>query len=281
LKTLSALDLIESYDAVLLDAYGVLVDATGVLPHAVAFIEALRARQKPFYIVTNDASRLEENIEARFARLGLAIEAAQIVTSAGLLTKHFAQNDLQGAPTLVLGSEDAHTYVRRAGGQVLTPGSGAASQARAVVICEATGPRTVSDVECVIDTVVARREGQRPIDLILCNPDLIYPKSPGRYGLTSGALMALVEGSLKTRLHPSLLPPIARLGKPFPEIFAEAARRAGGGKLALVGDQLGTDILGAKNAGMDAVLVGTGLTQVRPGETLEPAPHFLLPNLAL
>jgi ribonucleotide monophosphatase NagD (HAD superfamily) len=93
--------------------------------------------------------------------------------------------------------------------------------------------------------------------------------------------MALVEGSLKTRLHPSLLPPIARLGKPFPEIFAEAARRAGGGKLALVGDQLGTDILGAKNAGMDAVLVGTGLTQVRPGETLEPAPHFLLPNLAL
>jgi ribonucleotide monophosphatase NagD (HAD superfamily) len=171
--------------------------------------------------------------------------------------------------------------VRRAGGKLVLPSQGPQGDVRAVVICMASGPSTVNDVECVIDTVVARREAGRPIDLILCNPDLIYPKSPGRYGLTSGALMALVEQSLTTRLHPSLMPPVARLGKPFPEIFAEAARRAGGGKLALVGDQLGTDILGAKNAGIDAVLVGTGLTQVRPGQTLTPTPDFLLQDLAL
>lgn len=281
MKTIAASHLFETYDAVLLDAYGVLVDAQGVLPHAVAFIEALKKRAKPFFIVTNDASRLPQSIAQRFAKLGLPIAAEQIVTSGGLLTNHYEKANLHQASTLLVGSDDAMTYVREAGGVPKRPLGAVHPDARVVVICDATGSEAVSDIECVIDTVVARRDRGEDIDLILCNPDLIYPRSPGRFGLTSGAMMALVEASLKTRLHPAVMPTITRLGKPYPEIFAEAARRAGPGRLALVGDQLGTDILGATRFGIDAVLVGTGLTQVNDGVQLQPEPTYFLPDLRL
>lgn len=281
LQTLAARELFSRYDALLLDAYGVLVNAHGVLPHAVNFIEALRARNMPFFIVTNDASRLPETIAARFAGLGLNIAADQIVTSAGLLPDCFNQQGLQGCKTVVVGSDDAMTYVQRAGGVAVRPAACVEADARAVVICDATGSQTVADVEHVIDLVVHRRERGEPIDLILCNPDLIYPKSPGHFGLTSGALMLLVEASLKTKLHPSAMPPIHRLGKPFDNIFAEAVRRAGTRKVGLIGDQLGTDILGANTFGIDSLLVGTGLTQVTPGQALDPMPSFYVPNLAL
>jgi HAD superfamily hydrolase (TIGR01450 family) len=51
------------------------------------------------------------------------------------------------------------------------------------------------------------------------------------------------------------------IGKPSPLMFRIALRRAGceAGEAVMVGDQLDTDILGARRAGVDSVLVETGL----------------------
>jgi HAD superfamily hydrolase (TIGR01509 family) len=48
-----------------------------------------------------------------------------------------------------------------------------------------------------------------------------------------------------------------RLGKPEPHLFAEAARRLAiePARLVMVGDQLETDIAGARAAGIDAALL--------------------------
>ena len=56
------LDIISSYEAILIDAYGVLVDARGELPNARTFVEELNANKTNFLIVTNDASRSHEEI---------------------------------------------------------------------------------------------------------------------------------------------------------------------------------------------------------------------------
>lgn len=280
MKTIACQHLFDTYEALLLDAYGVLVDASGVLPHAVEFIAALRRHNKPFYIVTNDASRLPGVIAARFVRLGLPIAAEQIITSVSLLVRHFAAANLQGAKTLVLGPPDAQATVSEAGGVPLGP-KAIGTDLRAVVVCDAGGENLMADVECAIDAVVAACRQGRPMDLILCNPDLIYPRGPGRFGLTSGSTMLLIEAALKTCLTPQQMPKVTRLGKPYAGIFDEAVRRAGTRKVALVGDQLGTDILGAKTYGIDAILIGTGLTQVGSGVTLEPEPDCFLPTLEL
>ena len=47
--------LIERYDILLFDAYGVLVHSTGALPGAIELIDRLNQIGKTYYILTNDA----------------------------------------------------------------------------------------------------------------------------------------------------------------------------------------------------------------------------------
>ena len=60
--------LLERYDGLLIDAYGVLVDGRGLLPSAAALLAELGRRGTPFAIVTNDASRSPATYVARLAR---------------------------------------------------------------------------------------------------------------------------------------------------------------------------------------------------------------------
>ncbi len=61
-------------------------------------------------------------------------------------------------------------------------------------------------------------------------------------------------------------------GKPERPLFDETVRRVGGDRPLMVGDRLDTDIAGAVNAGIDSLLVLTGVTglselvRARPGE---------------
>ena len=50
-------ELLDRHAGVLLDAYGVLVDARGALPAAAPLIAELERRALPWAVVTNDASR--------------------------------------------------------------------------------------------------------------------------------------------------------------------------------------------------------------------------------
>ena len=76
-------ELLGRYDGVLLDVYGVLMDARGPLPGAVELLAALAER--PYAIVTNDASRSPATYAARFANHGIAVPADRFVTSGSLL----------------------------------------------------------------------------------------------------------------------------------------------------------------------------------------------------
>src|SRR5215831_1125424 len=95
-------ELLERYDGLLLDVYGVLLDARGALPGARELIAELGRRGKPFAIVTNDASRSPATYADRFARLGLAIDADRVVTSGSLLPDHLRRLG-SGLRTCVLG----------------------------------------------------------------------------------------------------------------------------------------------------------------------------------
>ncbi|MCE9578277.1 MAG: HAD-IA family hydrolase [Deltaproteobacteria bacterium] len=268
--------LLDRYDGVLLDAYGVLNDARGALPHARELIAALNARGQRFAIVTNDASRSPATLAARFAGMGMAIAPAQIVTSGQLIAPHLRGLGL-GADhrCLVLGTDDSRAYVAAADIEVVDLAH--RDPIDAIAVCDDAGSPFLAGIEAALSAAIRAMDAGRPIALVLPNPDLVYPKGPGEFGFTAGAMALLIETALLRR-HADA-PRFAHLGKPQPLPFALAAERLGTRRLLMIGDQLETDIAGARAAGLDAALVA-GVSRWTPERT-GPAPTWLLDSLAL
>lgn len=252
--TLSALR--RRYDGFLLDAYGVLVDKERALPGAAALLAGLARDGVPWLVVTNSASRLPETLSAEFAALGLAVPAERILTSGALLADPSAVPGLRGCRALVLGPEEACAYAARAGARVVELSAGA--DAEAVIVADQKGVRWPEHLDWTASLMLRRLDAGQALQLILCNPDLIYPVGPGRVGFTAGGLAAMLEALLRER-WPRHAPGFLRLGKPARPIFDTARRRLGARHPVMLGDQLATDIAGAASAGIDSVLLASGL----------------------
>ncbi len=272
-------ELLARYDGLLIDAYGVLVDAVSALPGATALIAELTRRGIAYAIVTNDASRSAATYVRRFASLGLTIPEGHIVTSGSLLPGYFRDRGLAGARTLVLGTDDSYAFVREGGGipVALTPGM----EVDAVAICDDSGTPFLDGIELALSAIVRAVEAGRRPALVLPNPDLVYPKGGGELGFTAGAMALLVEAALERRFPGAGLV-FDHLGKPERHLFRAGAdlvsRQLGRpARVAMIGDQLETDVAGARAAGLDvALLQGVSKWDARA----KIAPTYLLASLA-
>ncbi len=265
--------LLESYDGVLLDAFGVLVDGSGALPGASALISELARRGMPYAIVSNDASRSRDTFARRFARLGLAMAPDRFVTSGTLLPAYFEAHP--GARTLVLGTDDSCAFVEQGGAVVLDLRDGI--ELDAVAICDDGGTPFLDGMEIAISGIVrAVRAGRRPL-LVCPNPDLVYPKATGEYGITAGAMAVLIETVL-ARLLPGANLLFDRLGKPAPHLMQAAAKhlKLDDRRVVMIGDQLETDVAGALAAGIDVALLD-GISRWDPKSAI--VPTYLLARI--
>jgi len=272
-------DLLDRYDGVLLDVYGVLTNAHGALPGARELLVELARRGKPYAIVTNDASRSQATYVGRFASFGLTVPAERIVTSGSLLPGHMRARGLTGARCVVLGTADSVAYVRAGGGEIVELAPGV--DLDALIVCDDAGYDFLAGLELSLSAVVRAIEAGRAPALVLPNPDLVYPKSAGELGFTAGAIALLIETVLARRF-PALAPRFARLGKPEPHLFVEASRLLdlAPARLVMVGDQLETDIAGAHSAGVAAALLEGVSRWDHARGNAHVTPEYLLASLA-
>ncbi|MEO1335191.1 MAG: HAD-IA family hydrolase, partial [Myxococcota bacterium] len=233
----------------------------GALNGAPKMIEALNARAYPYWVVTNDASRLPTTAAKRYASLGLPIKEDRIITAGSLLSGYFARNGWQGKPCLVVGPPDSAAYVAEAGGDVLDWADKDLSRAEAVIVGDEGGFDFIAHMNLALSAIFARLDTGRSMRFVLPNPDLIYPAAPGRFGFTAGSMALWFEAALAHRYpdHPPIT--FERLGKPYAAIYEAAMARAGSRNVVMVGDQIETDIRGARAVGIDAALVTFGLTR--------------------
>ena len=251
--------LIANYSVLLLDAYGVLVHSSGALPGAARLIDSLNLHKKPYYIVTNDAAKLPATSSKLFQSFGLAIAPDRIITSGSLLVDYFAGNQLKDAPCAVLGPADSARYVELAGGKVVA----ARDPFEVLVIGDESGYPFLETVDTVLSGLFKKFDSGADIHLVLPNPDLIYPKGDQGFGIASGSIALILEAALQRRYPARPALKFARLGKPHAAIFREALERSGTRDMVMLGDQPETDIRGAVEFGLDAVLVGTGIANVK------------------
>ncbi len=269
----SADALVDRYDGLLLDAYGVLMTEAGPLPGAAEFIARLQRLRMPFCVLTNDAAKLPTTTARRLQGMGIDVPAECVVTSGSLLLAHFAQHGLTGAACAVLGPQDSVRYVIEAGGRIV----GADADFEVLVIGDESGFDFIETMDAALSMLFARLDRGERVHLVVPNPDLVYPAGPGAFGFAAGTLAAMFEGALALRYPGRGDLRFVRLGKPHAAIFAEGLHRIGTRNAAMIGDTLETDICGANAAGIDSILIGTGVStphwpttppELRPAATL-------------
>ncbi len=253
-------ELLVPYEHFLLDAFGVLVHASGALPGAANFLHQVRESGKSIAIVTNDSSKLPEQATDRFKRYGLTIEESEIYTSGMLLSDYFRTNQLVGSRCMVLGPSGSEEYVRRAGG-IVTPIC-SNTDYDAVVCCDDAGYPFLDTLDTVVSALFRMIDNGRQPRLILPNPDIIYNKSETTFGFTAGAAAMLLESAIQRR-YQGLELVVDRLGKPASGLFEVALAGFDREFAVMIGDQLETDIAGACAVGIDSILVESGIAAHR------------------
>jgi len=269
--------LFSHYAGMLIDAYGVLVDQSGVLPGAVELVSRLEVDERPWYILSNDASRLPETTAADYSALGLEVAPEHIINSGSLMAEWFEANHRVGASCVVLGPPDSERAVEAAGGVVRPVDD--AGLFDVLVIGDESGFPFLETVDRVLSLLIQAFERGRPPRLLCPNPDLIYPAGPGTFGFTSGTIASIFENALERRYPGRRETSFARLGKPDPRMYEVAVDRAGTHNLVMLGDQLATDIAGAAAARLDSVLLLSGVSTREELAQSEIQPTYLMQGL--
>ncbi|MFT3697206.1 MAG: HAD hydrolase-like protein [Kofleriaceae bacterium] len=153
-------------------------------------------------------------------------------------------------------------------------------QIDAIAICDDDGFDFLRGIELALSMIVRAVEAGRTPHLILPNPDLVYPKGGGDLGFTAGAIALLLEAALARRF-PNHGLRFTHLGKPQPLLFATAAKQLGLApeQLVMIGDQLETDIAGARAAGCKSALLAGVSKWEHARDHAHVTPDYLLEKL--
>jgi HAD superfamily hydrolase (TIGR01450 family) len=269
-------ELIERYDAILFDAYGVLVHSEGALPGASETISTLNSTRKPYAIVTNDASKLPDTAAKRYQDFGLDISPDRILSSGMLLRDYFVRHGLRGANCTVLGTDGSRHFVEQAGGKIVS----ATETCDVLVIGDENGFPFVETVDAALSSLFQAIDKDRTVRLVVPNPDLIFPHGRGGFGIAAGSVALIFEAALRRRYPDREDLVFDRLGKPQPDLYTSAIRMLESRNAVMIGDQLETDIAGAVSSGIDSVLIATGVSQVEKSVTTNGVrPTYWMPSL--
>ena len=234
----SLLDISETVSAFVFDAFGVLNVGETLIPGADHRLNQLRALGCDIRILTNGASYDRPGAVAKLQRLGLQIEDGEIITSRdaalsaltpGLLGAIAAPEDSLGdIQTPHLRLADADDAYQAADGFLFLSSVGWTRARQALLTASLLA---------------------HPSPVLIANADLAALRDDG-FSLEPGYFGHLLvdEGVSDVRFF----------GKPFAEVFDLAAQSLPDtppGRIAMCGDTLHTDILGASAKGWQTVLV--------------------------
>ncbi|MFJ2032476.1 HAD-IIA family hydrolase [Streptosporangium sp. NPDC087985] len=232
--------LIDPYDTLLLDLDGVVYLGRDAVPGAPGALRAAVERGVRLAYVTNNASRTPGAIADHLSEIGAPATPEDVVTSAQAAARLVAERVEPGAAVLVVGGMGLRSALRAHG---LCPVSTAMDDPVAVVQGIAPG----LSYGLLSEGALAVRQGAL---FVAANADSTMPT--GRGELPGNGAMTRVIATA-TGVEPIVA------GKPEPPLHRESMLRTGSKRPLVVGDRLDTDIEGATNAGVDSLLVLTGV----------------------
>jgi NagD protein len=242
-----------------MDMDGVLVREEHAIPGAEEFLRRLQEQAVPFLVLTNNSMYTRRDLAARLRAGGLEVPEEAIWTSA-LATAQFLQDQRPGGSAFVVGEVGLTTALHNVGYTLSD------RDPDYVVLGET---RTYS-FERITQAIRLIGAGAR---FIATNPDHIGPSPRGPLPAT-GSVAALV--SRATGIEPYYV------GKPNPLMMRSAlnAIEAHSEHTAMIGDRMDTDVVAGLEAGLEAILVLTGVSTREMAERYPYRPARIVDSVA-
>jgi NagD protein len=243
----------------LMDLDGVLVRESTALPGADRFLARLNELQRSYLLITNNSIYTRRDLAARLRLSGLDVAEGSIWTSA-MATARFLEQQRPGGTAFVVG-ESGLTTALHDSGYTLSD-----RDPDYVVLGET---RTYS-FERITHAIRLIRDGAR---FIATNPDPTGPSPTGPLPAT-GSVAALITRA--TGVEPYFV------GKPNPLMMRSAlnALEAHSETTAMIGDRMDTDIVAGIEAGLETILVLSGVTGRAETERFPYRPSRIVASIA-
>jgi NagD protein len=222
-----------------MDMDGVLVHEEQAISGANEFLVRLRELGLPFLVLTNNSIYTRRDLSARLQASGLEVPEDAIWTSA-LATARFLEEQRPGGSAFTIGEAGLTTALHEAG-YTLT------ERDPDYVVLGETRTYSFERISRAIRLIVA---GAR---FIATNPDPTGPTPDGPLPAT-GSVAALI--SRATGVEPYFV------GKPNPLMMRTALNTldAHSETTAMIGDRMDTDVVSGLEAGLQTILVLSGVT---------------------
>ena len=245
---------------------GLLIDLDGVLyvgdegtPGAARMLQVIRDRNIPFRFVSNTTRKSRRTISRRLQAMGFFVEPGEIFTPA---VAAISWLETQASPRVhLLTTGDVDQEFLEAGFRSVDHG------VDQVVVGDAgenfSYPRMNQVFRFVMDGA----------GIIALEKDR-YWMAPEGLSLSAGPFVTALEYATRQSARV--------MGKPSPEFFRLALEALGvpAGSVAMIGDDIDTDIGGALSCGMKAILVRTGKFRPDVTEASPVSPTAVIDNFA-
>ncbi len=204
-------------------------------------IEALRARGKKLYVLTNNSTDTVETVHSRLEEFTIPVKKEEILTSS-LLTAEYLRDRHGRVSYFLVGEEGLDLEMKRCSHR-RTQGEKAD-----FVVVGLDRRITYQKLDH------AARLARNGAGIVATHNSRLYMYKTGP-AIATGPIVKAIEYASQKRA--------TVIGKPSPLMFRIALERAGcnKGEAVMIGDQTDTDIAGAAKAGVDSILVTSGVDQ--------------------
>ncbi|MQA07327.1 MAG: HAD-IIA family hydrolase [Pseudonocardiaceae bacterium] len=243
----------------LMDMDGVLVHEEHIIPGAAEFLAELVGEGVRFRVLTNNSIFTPRDLRARLLQTGLDVPELSIWTSA-LATAKFLDSQRPNGSAFVIGEAGLTTALHEAG-YVLT------ERRPDYVVLGETRTYSFTSITTAIRLVA---QGSK---FIATNPDATGPSRDGLLPAT-GSVAALIQRA--TGFEPYYV------GKPNPLMMRSALRSLGAHSegTVMIGDRMDTDVRAGLEAGLETILVLSGISSRESVESFPYRPNMVVDSIA-
>jgi 4-nitrophenyl phosphatase len=252
MESMEHLESLRSVRHVIVDMDGVLYRGDEVLPGTNHFIEFLRQRGIGFILATNNSTRTPQQFVDKLAGMAVEIHTSEVLTSAQATAVYLAGIAPPAARVFVVGMDGVRSALSEAGFSLVEEDAEFVVAGMDFRVC----------YERLAQATLQIRAGAH---FIGTNPDKTFPSERGIVP-GAGSILAFLETS--TGVTPTVI------GKPETAMIEQALARLGAesAHAAMLGDRLETDILAGQRAGLQTLLVLSGVTtrELLSGSEIQP-----------